>query len=687
MANKELELKIFSENEGNLPPGTMSVWATGHDIQAILPDGVSPDDQPNYVKITSLNPLTKFTLYAKINRLNGKTQFSDGKIYVPYSLMHRTWTYDNGMEVEISYLDVNSLPRVQSLEISLKPSEVISWSEEEEESAKSLFLAKTTVVYQSQMVLIKPTTKDSVIGEVTHLYPTAKEHNLAYRIDRETGLRFVGLPDNKQKTIDFSKIGGLDAVIKRLREIIQIPLNFPELLQRFGITPPKGMILYGPPGNGKTMIARAIAHSMGASFVEIDLSDLLSKYVGESEQKLKDKFNLAAAKPNSVIFIDEIDAVASARSEKSESHQVSLISTLLVEMDGINSCRRVFVIGATNRLDAVDPALRRPGRFDLEFEVPLPDVKGRLDVLRKYVPMNKPELLEASVDNHTLVMLSEMTSGYSGADMSMLYREAVMHAIRRNMKFDDAGKIALGCNINDVKLKCDDFIMARKEITPTQMRGELTIEETAKWDNIVGLDSQKDTLQEIDALLAKCIDSDMLQNRPTCANLLMVGRRGTGKRTLTTAFAKKFGYEMMSIDCVELESLLVGEALQEIHRVLIKCRQSAPSILFVQNIDTCQNKEVFARKVINELSRLNKRLKVLAVVTAEDAKQLPAGIRGYKAFENEINLDVDEMTILEGIKVLFPTIEVSGASVAGKTIGQAIRDQREKMLLLDNGKK
>ena len=674
-----MKLNVFSEKDGNFPPYTTSVWATEHDVLAILPDGISPDRQPNYVKIVSRNPLTKFTIYAKLDSLNSKMGYHDGQIWVPHRLMHRTVFFDPGMEVEVSYLDLDALPLANVVTVSLDPQEVMFWSEEEELAAAG-GLARLGVVHQSQMVLVKPRTKDNVMGEIISIFPKPKERNSAYRINDDTSVVFEGLPVNKQKTIDFSKIGGLDTVINRLREIIQIPINFPELLQRFGINPPKGMILYGPPGNGKTMIARAVAQSMGASFVEIDRSELLSKYVGDSEKNLEEKFREAAAKGNSVIFMDEIDSLASTRNEKSAEHQVSLIATLLVLMDGINSSHRVFVIGATNRLEAVDPALRRPGRFDLEFEVPLPDLHGRLDILRKYVPVNKPGLLEPDIDEHKLALLSELTGGYSGADMSMLYREAVMQTIRRNIKLDEAGKVTLTARIDEIKLRYDDFMTARKEITPTQMRGEQAIEETTSWEEIVGLDRQKETLTTINAFLSKCIDSDVLQSRPACANILMSGCRGTGKRTLISAFAKKFGYELMSIDCVELESLPIAEILQEIHRIMIKCRQSAPSILLIQNLDDCLNKETVGHKITNELSRLSRRLKMVAILASEDTRKLPLSIQGYKAFETEINLDISPEQIADGIKKLFPEIDCSVTSFSGKTIGQAIRDQREKSL-------
>ena len=685
MENKTFKLGVFSEKDGKFPPFSTSVWATEEDVQALLPSGMSPNRQPNFVKITSRNPLTKFTLFAKIDCLNGKTHPSNGRLWIPQRLMHRTWIYEQGMEVEVSYLNVNELPRAEAVTVSLNPSDVIYWAEEEEQSARGLFLAKTGVVYQAQMTLVKPMTKDSVMGEIASIFPKPKDRNQPYRIDDDTRVAFEGLPANKQKTIDFSKIGGLGTVISRLREIIQIPINYPELLERFGINPPKGMILYGPPGNGKTMIARAVAHSMGASFIEVDRSELLSKYVGDSEKNLEHKFQEAAAKGNCVIFIDEIDSLASARTGESAEHQVSLVATLLVLMDGINSNHRVFVIGATNRLDSIDPALRRPGRFDLEFEVPLPDQPGRLDILRKYVPMNKPELLEASVDDRKLVMLSELTSGYSGADMSMLYREAAMQAIRRSMSLEAAGKVSMKCRIDEIKLRYEDFIAARKEITPTQMRGEHSTVEAVSWDDVVSLDAQKESLHKIHDILTKCVDSDVLQDRPTYANLLFIGCRGTGKRTLIAAFAKRFGYEMMMIDGAELESLTVAEAMQEVHRVVVKCRQSAPSILLIQNLEDCLNKDAIAHKLVNELSRLGRRLKVMAVLLAENVEKLPPGLRGYKAFEKEIILDVDDAHVAEGLNKAFPEIKCTAESVSGKTIGQAIRDYREKLLLQECG--
>lgn len=680
MENIKLKLKVISAGNTAFPPNSMSVWIREQDWNTIFSHGESKNS-PQYVKVASRkNVLQKFTFYAKVDLLNERIDMPSGCIWVPAMLMHTTWNYEVDMQVEVEAINRSNLNSIEALTIRLNPKEVILWSDDEVRSAENAFLSRVGIVYEGQQVYIKPNTKPIVIGEVTTLFPKPQERNLAFRIDDNTKLAFDGLPANRQRVIDFSKIGGLDNVINRLREIIQIPINYPELLQRFDIAPPKGMILYGPPGNGKTMIARAVAQSMGSAFIEIERSELLSKYVGDSEKHLERKFQEATIKGNCVIFIDEIDSLASTRSSNSAEHQVSLVATLLVLMDGINSSSRVFVVGATNRLDAVDPALRRPGRFDLEFEVPLPDLSGRLDILHKYVPMHKPELLSSSINEHMLTLLSELTGGYSGADMKMLYREAAMNAIRNNMEFDkETGKVVLTSDIDSIRLHDTDFYTAMKNITPTQMRGEQMVHCGTAWEDIIGLENQKASLEKIERSFSYCVASENLQNRPSCANILFVGRRGSGKHTLAAAFAKHFGYEMLTTDCIELESLSFEESLQEIHRIAVKCRQSAPSLWFIQNLDTCVHKELFAYKIIGELSRFNKHIKVMAVLSAENAAMLPSAAIGYKAFEMVINLDMDDRHIADILTIAFPGVKLDNTS--GHSLGQMISLIREKQII------
>lgn len=678
----ELKLKVFEEGNTMFPPNNTSVWVTEDDWNKIFARGEKAN-MPQYVKVVSRkNVLQKFTFFAKVDLLNTKVARPSGDIWVPQILLHRTWNYEKDMPVEVDTVEKDALSPIEALTIKLNPEEVSNWSDDEVQTAESIFLSRTGVVYQSQMTYIKPATKQTVKGEVVALFPKPKERNIAFRIDDNTKVAFEGLPANRQKVIDFSKIGGLDNVINRLREIIQIPINYPELLTRFGIDPPKGMILYGPPGNGKTMIARAVAQSMGSAFIEIDRSELLSKYVGDSEKHLERKFQEAAVKGNCVIFIDEIDSLASIRNDKSAEHQVSLVATLLVLMDGINSSSRVFVVGATNRLEAVDPALRRPGRFDLEFEVPLPDLAGRLDILHKYVPLHKPELLMPSINEHTLSLLSELTGGYSGADMKMLYREASMNAIRSNMEFDKAtGKVKLNSDIDTIRLQDIDFLTAMKGITPTQMRGEQIIGSSTMWEDIVGLDEQKTQLENVEKTFSKCVVNDQLLNRPSYANILLKGRRGSGKRTMATSFAKKFGYELLSTDCIELESLQLEEAMQEIHRIVIKCRQSAPALWLIQNLGNCAHKDLFAHKIIGELSRLNKHLKVIALLSTENIDTLPPAVLGYKAFETEVDLNIDENHIAEVVNKMFHTSQYSPETINGRTLGQLIAQTKEQLLV------
>ena len=674
-----MKLKVFGEAGSMFPPNSMSVWVCASDWQSLFCHGENPN-QPQYIKVVSQrNVLQKFTFYAKVDMMNDKVAYAPGQLWVPKALMHPTWSYDNGITLDVEAVDRSQLPLAEALTVRLNPDEVANWSDDEVDAAEGLFLSRNGLAYQSQMVYIKPTTKATVLGEVTMLFPKPKERGVAYRVDSTTKVAFDGLPANRQKVIDFSKIGGLDRVINRLREIIQIPINHPELLTRFGIDPPKGMILYGPPGNGKTMIARAVAQSMGSAFIEIDRSELLSKYVGDSEKHLERKFQEASLKGNCVIFIDEIDSLASARSADSAEHQVSLVATLLVLMDGIGSSSRVFVVGATNRLEAVDPALRRPGRFDLEFEVPLPDLPGRLDILHKYVPMNRPELLTPSVDEHTLALLSELTGGYSGADMKMLYREAAMQAIRRNMEFDhQTGKVKLTSAIDDIRLQDTDFLSAMKGITPTQMRGEQQTGASTAWDDIVGLDNQRAELEATDRMFTHCVGSDLLTDRPSCANLILEGRRGTGKRTLATAFAKRFGYELLTTDCIDLESMSTGDALQEIHRMAGKCRLSAPAVWLITGLEHCAHPDLFAHKITHELSRLNKHLKVLAILAVEESTSLPAAAMGYKAFERVVRLDLEPEQVESALARMFPGTDTHPAK--GCTLGQAIRTMRERQL-------
>lgn len=418
--------------------------------------------------------LNRYSMYAKLAKLPSGSLYTDvgtGLIWIPEELFPPHAFVDNKKsEVEITVLDdINSLPIVDTITLRLKENEVERWSESEFANAERRYRKNHHYCYTGQRIFFNPSSKGVVLAEV--LINAVNYESELYQITDETTIILDGKPVDLQQTIDFSQIGGLSKIIKELREIIQLPMTFPEYFSRFEIKPPKGILLYGPPGNGKTMIARALSKSLGASFIEIDLSDALQKYKGVGEHNLAKKFEEAERKRNAVIFIDEIDAIASIREKDSAGHEVSLVGKLLSLMDGIKSNSRVFVIGATNRLYAIDPALRRPGRFDKELEVPLPDKEARYDILMKYVGLGVKEVYDSTITSEYLKELANRIDGYSGADISALYREATMSAIRRQLVIDEVtGKANMMKSVESITMGKEDFEFAISVITATSKR-------------------------------------------------------------------------------------------------------------------------------------------------------------------------------------------------------------------------
>lgn len=369
------------------------------------------------------------------------------------------------------------IPAADVLTINIPEDEVERWSDKDFEVAEKHLRKQLKLFCFQQKFFYNKTYSDAVVGTITKTSPYNGDDEQPYCINSDTQIVTIGKPANPQQIIDFTQIGGQKKVIDELRRIIQLPMNYPEYFTKFGIKPPKGVLLYGPPGNGKTMIARAVAQSFGAAFIEIDLSDALQKFKGVGEYNLGKKFEEAERKKNAVIFIDEIDAIASIREVDSANHEVSLVGKLLSLMDGIKSSHRVFVIGATNRINAIDPALRRPGRFDKELEVPQPDTEARFDILQKYVKLDKGNLFTDSVNDEYLYVLAKKIEGYSGADISALYTETVMSAIRRHLIIDVNGKATMTKEAENIRIDCEDFNSAFDVIKPTQTR----LKESTDW--------------------------------------------------------------------------------------------------------------------------------------------------------------------------------------------------------------
>lgn len=481
--------KIFKyralNNHFELHPYTMCAWVLENDWNALLEEYPAYRDGKAefFVKIECHNQseFSDFVIYTRLAKLPSDSVYrreGEGMVWLAQEIMpERDCTTNKRSVVELSIVSATDIPTADVVTVRIPEAEVERWSEQEFESAEKHLRKELKLFCPQQKFFYNKTYTEAVVGVIRKVAPFDGDDEQPYWIGAQTQIVTEGKPTDPQQIIDFTQIGGQRKVIDELRQIIQLPMNYPEYFTKFGIKPPKGVLLYGPPGNGKTMIARAVAQSFGAAFIEIDLSDALQKYKGVGEYNLGKKFEEAERKKNAVIFIDEIDAIASIREVDSANHEVSLVGKLLSLMDGIKSSHRVFVIGATNRLNAIDPALRRPGRFDKEIEVPQPDLEARFDILQKYVKFDKKALFTEFVDDKFLYRLAERIDGYSGADISALYTETVMAAIRRHLVIDNNGKATMTASSDNIKIDCEDFYSAFNVIKPTQVR----LKESAQW--------------------------------------------------------------------------------------------------------------------------------------------------------------------------------------------------------------
>ncbi len=378
----------------------------------------------------------------------------------------------------------------------------------------------------------------------------------------------------------YEDIGGLANVISRVRELIELPLRHPELFARLGIEPPKGVLLFGPPGTGKTLLAKAVATESDAYFIAINGPEIMSKFYGESEQRLREIFKEAEENAPSIIFIDEIDAIAPRRDEVAGEVERRVVAQLLALMDGLSSRGQVIVIAATNRPNAVDPALRRPGRFDREIEVPLPDKQGRLEILQihtRHMPL---------ADDVDLEMLADMTKGYTGADLAALVREAAMHALRRYLPEIDIEEEKIPVEVLEkMVVKMEDFLAAFKEITPSGLR-EIQVEvPEVKWEDIGGLEEAKMELRETVEWPLKYPEAFARLGVKPPRGILLFGPPGTGKTLLAKAVATESGANFIAVRGPEVLSKWVGESERMIREIFRKARQYAPAVVFFDEID------------------------------------------------------------------------------------------------------
>jgi len=381
--------------------------------------------------------------------------------------------------------------------------------------------------------------------------------------------------------VTYEDIGGLHSEIQRIREMVELPLRHPELFQRLGIEPPKGVFLYGPPGCGKTLLAKAVANESDANFYVISGPEIMSKFYGESEARLREIFQKAQETAPSIIFIDEMDAIAPKREEVTGEVERRVVAQLLSLMDGMGARGNIIVIGATNRPNAIDPALRRPGRFDREIEIGVPDKMGRYEILQIHT---RTMPLASDVDLHRL---SDICHGYTGADISSLCREGAMKALRRYLPEINLEEERIPTGILEkMEVNVEDFMNAYREITPTAMR-EVYIEvPSVNWADVGGLTEVKQELQEaVEWPIKKPEVFKRIGIRPP-KGILLFGPPGCGKTMLARAVATESEANFISIKGPELFSKWVGESEKAIREVFRKGRTAAPSIVFFDELDS-----------------------------------------------------------------------------------------------------
>ena len=471
-----------------------------------------------------------------------------------------------------------------------------------------------------------------IITENTHITISSKP----IEVKEET------IPD-----VSYEDIGGLSEEIRKIREMVELPLKHPVLFNRLGVEPPSGVLLHGPPGTGKTLLAKAVANETDSNFILVNGPEIMNKFYGESEKKVRELFEQAAEKAPSIIFIDEIDAIAPKREETRGEVERRVVAQLLTMMDGLNKRGNVVVIGATNRPNAIDEALRRPGRFDREITFGVPSKEGRLEILKihtRNMPLAKDVNIEA---------LAGITHGFVGADLAALAREAAMNVLRRiipevNLKEKTALPEEL---LNKLLITDKDFKEALKLVRPSAMREVLVEKPNVKWEDIGGLIELKQELKEVVEWPMQYPDSFKRIGIKAPSGVLLYGPPGTGKTLLAKAVANETDANFILVKGPELLSMWVGESEKGIRKIFEKARQAAPTIVFFDEIDAIASKrgmdqggsrtgERMVNQLLTEMDGLVELNDVIVIAATNRPDILDAGLLRPGRFDRILLVDV-----------------------------------------------
>ncbi len=458
--------------------------------------------------------------------------------------------------------------------------------------------------------------------------------------------------------VAYEDIGGLEEEVKKVREMIELPLKHPEIFERLGVKPPKGVLLHGPPGTGKTLLAKAVASETQAHFIHLDAPSVMNKFVGEAEKRLRDIFEEGEKNAPSIIFIDEIDSIAPKREESYGEVERRVVAQLLALMDGLKGRGKVIVIAATNRPDALDPALRRGGRFDREIEIGIPNKAGRLEILKIHT-RNMP--LSKNVD---LKELAEITYGFVGADLEAICKEAAMSVLRKNIpgfKFKDVEKIPEEF-LQKLQVLKNDFKEALKVVRPSAMREVLVESPKVPWDLIGGLEKAKQGLKEAVEWPLKNPDSFKRMGIRPPKGILLYGPSGCGKTLLARAVATESQANFISVKGPEIFSKWVGESEKAIRKIFAKARQVAPAIVFFDEVDSIASgrgrgddsrvNDKVVNQILSELDGLEELADVVVLAATNRPELVDSALLRPGRFDRQILiLPPDEKARLEIFKV------------------------------------
>jgi len=476
-------------------------------------------------------------------------------------------------------ISIKSVEAVNAEQIILSPTEKLPIDEEQLHNVmianfqNHVFTVHDSIQLPTQMggkiQFITTSTKPSK--------PVIVTENTIFKLGSMTKAIDASIP-----RITYDELGGLKKEVQKIREMVELPMRHPELFDKIGVEAPKGVLLYGPPGTGKTLLAKAVAGETNANFVSLSGPEIMGKFYGESEERIREIFTQAEENAPSIIFIDEIDSIAPKRDEVSGELEKRIVSQLLTLMDGMKSRGKVVVIAATNRPDSIDPALRRPGRFDREIEIGIPDDEGRFDILSIHtrgMPIDK------KVD---LKQISKITHGFVGADLEVLAKEAAMRSLRRILADEeidlDEEKISSEI-LQKIQISSEDFRDALKEVSPSALREVQVQIPDVSWDDVGGLDALKEELREAIEWPIKHKEAFDYVNVETPKGILLHGPPGTGKTLIAKALAKMTESNFISIKGPELLSKWVGESEKGVREIFRKARQAAPCIIFLDEID------------------------------------------------------------------------------------------------------